>query len=95
MRTFDSGSVRDSDEGKPMVNSIPAYVRLRYGEHMSKNAQKYAKNNWVLGQPDDVILDSLHRHLAQWENDERSEDHLSALFFAVIMLMQNENRNEK
>jgi hypothetical protein len=53
-------------------------------------ANKYGKNNWQLGQPDESSLESLHRHLAKYEMGDREEDHLSAIIFGVMLLMKNE-----
>lgn len=92
VRVFESGSVRDNDTYKPLVNHDPAYSRLRYGVHMRNGANKYEKGNWQKGQPDEAILESLHRHLAFYEMGDRSEDHLMAIKFAVNMLAQNEDR---
>lgn len=93
IRTFETGSVRDDDTNKPLVNHDPPYSRLRYGVHMRTGANKYDKGNWKLGQPDEAILESMHRHLAMYEIGDRSEDHLMALKFGINMLAQNEERN--
>lgn len=92
MRKFESGSVRDTDDHKPLPSDLHPYARLRYGYHMRKNARNYSKGNWELGQPNKALLESMHRHLAQYELGDRKEDHLSALMFGVKMLMLNEMR---
>lgn len=92
MRKFESGSVRDTDDHKPLPSDLHPYARLRYGYHMRKNARNYSKGNWELGQPNKALLESIHRHLAQYELGDREEDHLSALMFGVKMLMLNEMR---
>lgn len=91
-RKFESGSVRDADDHKPLPSDLHPYARLRYGYHMRKNARKYSKGNWELGQPSEALLESIHRHLAQYELGDRGEDHLSGLMFGVKMLMLNEMR---
>jgi hypothetical protein len=92
-RVFESGSKRDDDSHKPLTANLTAYARLRYGYHMRKNANKYGKGNWELGQPDVALLESIDRHLCQYMLGDRSEDHLSAIIFGIVMLMQNEQRN--
>ena len=92
-RIFESGSKRDNDSDKPLTANLTAYTRLRYGYHMRKNANRYGKGNWELGQPDVVLLESIDRHLCQHMIGDRSEDHLSAMIFGIVMLMQNEQRN--
>lgn len=91
-RVFESGSKRDNDTNKPLTTALTAYARLRYGYHLRKGSNNYGKNNWQLGQPTEAVLESLDRHLAQYMSGDRSEDHLSAIMFGVVMLMQNEER---
>lgn len=91
-RVFETGSQRDDDSHKPLTTNLTAYAKLRYGYHMRKNASKYGKGNWQKGQPNEAILESLDRHLCQYMLGDRSEDHLSAIMFGVVMLMQNEER---
>lgn len=91
-RVFESGSQRDSDTNKPLTTALTAYARLRYGYHLRKGSNNYGKDNWKLGQPSEALLESLDRHLAQYLLGDRSEDHLSAIMFGVVMLMQNEEK---
>lgn len=91
-RIFETGSQRDDDSNKPLTTNLTAYARLRYGFHMRKNASKYGKGNWEKGQPNDALLESMDRHVCQYMSGDRSEDHLSAIMFGVVMLMQNEER---
>ena len=89
-RTFESGSKRDDDTDKPLVNHLTAYLRLRFGYLLRMGANKYGKNNWQKGQPTEAALESMHRHLAKYELGDRSEDHLSAIIFNVQLIMKNE-----
>lgn len=89
-RVFDSGSKRDDDSNKPLVNHLTAYLRLRFGYLLREGANKYGKSNWMKGQPTETALESLHRHLAKYEIGDRSEDHLSAIIFNVQLILKNE-----
>lgn len=94
-RVFATGSQRDNDADKPLVNHLDPYLRLRFGYHMRIGAMKYEKGNWQKGQPTEVALESLHRHLAQYEQDIKDgelskEDHLSAIIFNTMLIMRNE-----
>lgn len=89
-RVFESGSKRDNDDDKPLVNHFDAYCRLRFGVLLRKGANHYGKNNWRLGQPNETAIESLNRHLALYELGDRSEDHLSAIIFNVQLIMKNE-----
>jgi hypothetical protein len=91
-RTFDSGSKRDADDHKPLVNHFTAYARLRFGYLLRKGANHYGKNNWQKGQPDETAVESLNRHLAYYEDGDRSEDHLSAIIFNAQLIMMNERK---
>lgn len=91
-RQFESGAVRDTNDGKPFVHSLQGYTRLRFGYHMSKNAKKYGANNFLLGIPTEVYLESLDRHLAQYISGDRSEDHCAAILFGIQGVMLNEEK---
>lgn len=91
-RIFESGSQRDDDTNKPLVNHLCAYLRLRFGYLLRMGANKYGKNNWQKGQPTEAALESLHRHLAKYELGDRTEDHLSAIIFNVQLIMKNEEQ---
>lgn len=103
-REFESGSVRDADDNKPLPMELNPYMLLRYGYHMKRGALNYGKGNWELGQPDDAIWESMSRHFTQAymcfkfpEQAEKmgltQEDHLSAILFGINMLMHNECLN--
>lgn len=97
-REFNTGSVRDDDSGKSLVNHFSPYSRLRFGYHMRLGANKYEKGNWQKGQPVETALESAHRHLAKYELNreagvEQDEDHLSAIIFNIMLILENEKRN--
>ena len=89
-RVFESGSQRDDDKNKPLPNHLDPYLRLRFGYLLRMGANRYGKNNWQFGQPDESSLESIHRHLAKYEIGDRSEDHLSAIIFGIQLIMKNE-----
>ena len=91
-RIFESGSQREDDTNKPLVNHLSAYLRLRFGYLLRIGCNKYGKTNWQKGQPTETALESLHRHLAKYELGDRSEDHLSAIIFNVQLIMKNEEQ---
>ena len=91
-RTFESGSKRDKDDDKPLVNHLDAYTRLRFGYLLRKGSNHYGKNNWKKGQPDEAAIESLNRHLALYELGDRSEDHLSSIIFNAQLIMMNEQK---
>lgn len=97
IRVFESGSQRDNDDNKPLVNHLDPYVRLRFGYLLRAGANKYNKSNWRKGQPTETALESLHRHLAKYELNmqngvEQDEDHLSSIIFNVMLIMKQEEK---
>lgn len=90
MREFETGSKRDDDSHKPLVNHLDAYVRLRVGYLLRKGATHYDKGNWRKGQPTESAIESLNRHLAYYEIGDQSEDHLAAMIFNIQLIMKNE-----
>jgi hypothetical protein len=91
-RVFESGSQRDDDTNKPLVNHLDAYVRLRFGYLLRMGANKYEKSNWQKGQPTEAAIESLHRHLAKYELGDDSEDHLACIIFNIQLIMKNEQK---
>ena len=89
-RKWSSGAQRDGDIDKPYVHNILGYTRLRFGFHMRTGSRRYGDTNWLKGMPSETYLQSVDRHLAMYMNGDRSEDHLSAIFFGVQGVMVNE-----
>jgi hypothetical protein len=97
IREFSTGSRRDDDSNKPLVNHLDPYLRLRFGYLLRQGANKYDKGNWKKLQPTETALESLHRHLAKFELNlqngvEQDEDHLSAVIFNVMLIMKQEEK---
>lgn len=90
-RTFSTGSVRDMQEGKGDMASIPWESILRLSRHYEAGAKKYDRWNFRKGIPISSFIDSAMRHLAKYQCGEDDEDHLSAAAFNVLgaMLMEN------
>lgn len=90
-RTFSTGSVRDMQEGKGDMASIPWESILRLSRHYEAGAKKYDRWNFRKGIPVSSFIDSAMRHLAKYQCGEDDEDHLSAAAFNVLgaMLMEN------
>lgn len=89
-RAFKTGSIRDSVKGKPPMELLPDDLLMRVAVWYGLGAEKYGDNNWRLGQPQKECLGSLKRHLAKWENGDRDEDHLSAIIFNALSIMNVE-----
>ena len=87
-RTFSTGSVRDDLGDKPMLELIPYDLFLRrVGALYTKGAKHYSTNNWRKGQPISSTIGSLQRHLAKYIMGMDDEDHLSAVVFNALSLL--------
>lgn len=81
---FESGFVRDTDEGKIRYDLLPLQPLKRLAELYTRGAEKYGDNNWQLAatQPEfDRFKASAFRHFMQWMMGETDEDHASATCF--------------
>lgn len=83
---FASGMLRDTDEGKPRFDLLDREFLKRWALHMAKGAEKYGEENWRKAEGEAELRRfraSAFRHLIQWLNDERDEDHAAAVAFNV------------
>lgn len=78
-REFSTGSRRDIASGKGRFDLIPTLPVRRLAVHYENGAKKYGDNNWQKGQPLNVYLDSLERHLNCLKAGEPTEDHATAI----------------
>lgn len=90
-REFESGAVRDIQEGKGDMVSIPWEALLRLSVHYENGAKKYDRWNFRKGIPVSSFIDSACRHLAKYQCGCDEEDHLAAAAFNVLgaMLMES------
>lgn len=103
MREFETGAVRDSGEGKEdYIETISWSAFKRYAQYMTGKKKKYGQGNFKKGIPIDSYEQSLVRHLQKYlsnkyedGNNEKEEDHLSAILFNVFGIMHEELRDKK
>lgn len=93
--TYESGAVRDTNEGKIRYDLLPIECLKRLAEHYTKGAKKYDDNNWKKGIPTKRFIESAWRHWGEYLLGETEEDHLSALVFNVFGIMYNEIKGGK
>lgn len=80
---FGTGSVRDTQEGKPRIDLIPPLFIRRLGMHFANGAKKYGDNNWRKGQPLSQYYTSGMRHMLAWFEGQEDEDHFAAAMWNV------------
>lgn len=88
---FSTGAVRDMQEGKGSMISLPWVAILRLARHYEEGAKKYGLFNYQKGINLSSFIDSACRHLAKYQCGCDDEDHLAAAAFNVLgaMLMEN------
>jgi hypothetical protein len=95
---FKTGAIRDSQEGKTDYNETISWTALnRYARYMTGKKAKYGAGNFKKGIETWSYVQSMLRHVDKWMrntyeegNDEKDEDHLSAIVFNVFGIMHNE-----
>lgn len=88
--SFDTGSVRDTEEGKGRFDLLPWYALERLAQHYQNGATKYGDNNWRKGQRLGRYLSSAMRHLTKYAMGYRDEDHLAAAMWNIASIIETE-----
>jgi hypothetical protein len=88
--TFDSGSVRDSREGKGRFDLLSPIFLRRLAQHYEAGAIKYDPRNWEKGQPMSRYFDSAMRHMNCYLEGRRTEDHLIAAAWNIAAMVHTE-----
>ena len=94
-QSFDTGAVRDVQEGKPRYELIPPTALYRLAMHFTNGARKYSDMNYAKGMPFSRFGASMFRHLMAWMVGDKSEDHLSALAWGAMAVMHFEDMGRK
>lgn len=75
--TYGSGAVRECRENKGRYDLISPIALRRLAIVCQKGAAKYQERNWEKGMPISRLLDSSLRHINQYIEGYRDEDHLA------------------
>lgn len=87
---FNTGSVRDTNEGKPRYDLIPPISLYRLAMHFANGAKKYGDRNWEKGQPLSRYIESLERHLQKAKVGLLDEDHWSAIVWNAMAFIHTQ-----
>lgn len=91
IREFASGARRNNAKGKGRYDLIsPAGLRrlaIRYEE----GATAHGERNWEKGIPMSSLLDSAARHIYEYLDGKRNEDHLAAAAWNIFAAMHFES----
>ncbi len=91
-QNFDTGSVRDTRDGKGRFDLLPMRALRRLARHFEAGAAKYGDRNWEKGQPISRYLDSALRHTCNHLQGQRDEDHLIAAAWNILCAADTEER---
>lgn len=80
---FGFGGERESASGKGRFDLLPMCAIRRLAQHYENGAKKYATRNWERGLPLSRFIDSAFRHLGDFMEGDRSEDHLAAILWNI------------
>ena len=89
---FDTGAVRDMHEGKGRFDLLPMCVAKRLAKHYENGCLKYGERNWEKGIPAHSFADSAFRHLVNYLDGEKNEDHLIAAIWNLCGLAWTEEK---
>lgn len=89
---FNTGSKRDTREGKGRFDLIPFEVVEMLARHYENGAVKYGDNNWKKGQPISRYMDSAMRHLVKYWCGLVDEDHLISAIWNLFAIADTEER---
>lgn len=87
---FETGAVRDTQEGKGRFDLLPYYAITRLAQHFENGARKYTDDNWRKGIPLRRYLDSLMRHTFKFMAGMQDEDHLAAIMWNAACLLETQ-----
>ncbi len=101
-REFNTGAIRDVDNGKEdYIESISWPAIRRFAFYMKGFETKYGKGNWKKGIPIEEYEKSMMRHLQKYlankydgANLEPEIDHLSAAWFNLQGIIHEEERQK-
>lgn len=95
---FQTGMVRDTQDDKPRYDLIDRVFLKRWAELMARGAKKYGENNWRKAATEEELnrfRASAIRHLFQWLEGDKTEDHCVAVAFNLAGADMVEKKLEK
>jgi hypothetical protein len=89
-QSFETGSVRDTNDGKGTFDLLSPIALKRLAQHTQNGMQKYGARNWEKGQNLGRYLDSAVRHIYAYLEGKRDEDHLAAAMWNLQGIIHTE-----
>ena len=94
-QTFDTGSQRDSRTNKGRYDLISPIAIRRLAGVYERGAIKYDARNWEKGQPLSRYVDSALRHIFQYLEGSRDEDHVAQALWNLVAIIHTETMIER
>jgi hypothetical protein len=91
-REFNTGAVRDIQEGKGRYDLLPWDAIHELAIHCEEGALKYGERNCEKGIPIHSLIDSAIRHLSCYLRGMKDEPHLRAAMWNVAMAIWTEKK---
>ena len=89
-REFETGAVRDIQEGKGRMDLLPWAAIIEVSKHAENGSRKYGAHNVDKGIPTSSLCDSALRHLAKHIDGQNDEPHLLAAAWNLLWAIQME-----
>lgn len=90
-----TGSRRDTQVGKSRPDLMNPLVLRRLGMHFANGCDKYGEKNFELGQNTSRYRASLGRHMLDYDEGLKDEDHLAAIIWNAMGIMMNQEFVER
>src|SRR3990167_2433481 len=87
---FRTGGLKEPNAGRGRYDLISSFALQRLAIIYEKGALKYSENNWRKGMPWSLPLNSCLRHINQWRQGLKDEDHLAQAAWQLFALMEYE-----
>lgn len=89
---FASGAHRSSASGRGRPQDTSPYAMRRLYQLLERGADIYGARNYQKGMSMDRSIGSLERHVNDYKTGDTKEDHLAAIMFNAMVLIDTEER---
>jgi hypothetical protein len=92
---YETGARRDTTDGKGRYDLLQVLALRRVAVVLQRGATKYSARNWEKGIPLSRFVDSALRHLMQYLEGRRDEDHAAQAAWNILGLIHTEEMIER
>lgn len=85
-----TGAVRDTQDGKVRYDLVGRHMLKRLAALLARGAAHHGERNWEKGQAVARTAASMERHMYNYLDGERDEDHLAAVIFNAMSIIHVE-----